>query len=453
MHDNQSTTSEPFLLRSGPVAVLVIIGVGLAGTAAHLGSSFALSATDIASPLLRSLLVAGVDTALLAGFTWVLLVRPFRSKLAATVAEHERQSTRMRADARVSDFDSSISRAMEMAEGEQGLLDVAREALAVVVPGHRAELLLADNSQSHLRRAVATGDEGAGCPVQSASACAAARLGRQLDFHDSRRLDACPHLKHRGDGPIAATCSPVAVMGQTIGVFPTVHAPGDGPDEVEHRELELISHHLGARLSLVRALASSQLQAATDQLTGLANRRTFEDAAAAMVREGREFVVALGDLDHFKEVNDTYGHDAGDRALRAAALALRSGVRDDDLAVRHGGEEFVVLLPDCPLGKGLDIADRLRDSVRAMTAGGATPAVTITFGVTHSSEASDLEGIMRLADVALFTAKDAGRNRVLASADMADRDMPAAAAKRAAKDRRLAAEREDAALQALDVAT
>jgi diguanylate cyclase (GGDEF)-like protein len=161
-------------------------------------------------------------------------------------------------------------------------------------------------------------------------------------------------------------------------------------------------------------------QSATDFLTGLANRRAFFDTAerelAGARRHGVPAVVMVLDLDHFKLLNDEHGHDSGDRALRAVADAVREQLRQDDLAARHGGEEFALLLRHCEREDGLRFAERLRAAIAqapVLLPGGRTVHVTASVGVAASSDhGHDLEALVAQADQAMYEAKHAGRNRV-----------------------------------------
>jgi diguanylate cyclase (GGDEF)-like protein len=150
-----------------------------------------------------------------------------------------------------------------------------------------------------------------------------------------------------------------------------------------------------------------------DMLTGLRNRRGFMDAIVPLLKEDRNSVVALIDLDHFKGINDRFGHDEGDRVLRAFGARLESGLRRSDLAARWGGEEFAVLLPDTDLDEAKEIVDRLRVTLNA-EGFGALPNGPVTFscGLAIARNYASLSGAMRKADTALYEAKRAGRDRV-----------------------------------------
>lgn len=151
-----------------------------------------------------------------------------------------------------------------------------------------------------------------------------------------------------------------------------------------------------------------------DVLTGLRNRRGFLDAVAPLLHRDRTSVVAMLDLDHFKAINDRFGHAAGDEVLHEFAHRLGGALRRSDLSARWGGEEFAVLLPDTGLDEARDIIDRLRTGLRAdpITAGSGH-ALTFSCGMAVARDYPTLVTAMRDADAALYGAKQAGRNRTM----------------------------------------
>jgi two-component system cell cycle response regulator len=164
--------------------------------------------------------------------------------------------------------------------------------------------------------------------------------------------------------------------------------------------------------------------AVTDQLTGLHNRRYMVgqlEALVARAKRGGEPVGALMiDIDHFKKINDNFGHDIGDEVLREFAVRLASNVRAVDLPCRFGGEEFVVIMPDTPLSAAERIAERIRLHVAGSpfrVAGKELLSVTISIGVAATlGEADTPEGLLKRADAAVYEAKALGRNKVIAKA-------------------------------------
>lgn len=158
--------------------------------------------------------------------------------------------------------------------------------------------------------------------------------------------------------------------------------------------------------------------ARTDPLTQLRNRRYAMEAAqleAARVQRGAgPLAVLLGDIDHFKVINDTHGHEVGDEALKAVAEVLRGGVREVDHVARWGGEEFLVLLPGTDAGEALAVAERLRAGVHAVSVPAAHGwSMGITLGVSVMVPGETFEQALQRADRALYQGKAAGRNRVV----------------------------------------
>ena len=166
--------------------------------------------------------------------------------------------------------------------------------------------------------------------------------------------------------------------------------------------------------NLRRADAMRQL-ATTDPLTGLANRRAFtEDVTGVLARSkrsGAPVTLILADLDHFKRINDTFGHDTGDRVLREVAQAMKTLCRQGDLSARWGGEEFVILLPDTPASGAVHFAERLRKQIATIDAAPGQP-VTLSQGLALHQAADCLDDLLRRADAALYRAKEQGRDRV-----------------------------------------
>ena len=156
--------------------------------------------------------------------------------------------------------------------------------------------------------------------------------------------------------------------------------------------------------------------ASTDTLTGLANRRGGREALEREVqrasRYGRPLSVIVFDLDHFKAVNDRYGHAAGDLVLRSVARAAARAVRDTDRVIRWGGEEFLVLCTETGQGEASRLAERLRRRIERVHLG-RRRVVTASFGVATFAAGEDAAALSERADKALYRAKNAGRNRVV----------------------------------------
>ena len=312
-------------------------------------------------------------------------------------------------------FESRLANALDMAEGESEVIDVIERSFASVLGDCPVELLLADNSHAHLLRMATSSPTGEppGCGVDSPDRCPAARRAQVQHFSDSDNLDACPKLRNRSQGRMSALCVPVSIMGRTVGVIHATGTPGAVMDDDTVEDLATLAKLAGARIGLLRVMAETQLQASTDSLTGLLNRRTFDDRVAALRRTTSLVTVAMADLDHFKALNDTYGHETGDRALRVFAQVTREAVRANDVICRHGGEEFAIAFPACTAQQAGEALDALRSRLSAATSVAGLPTFTVSFGVAEAVDREDLSSALARADAALLEAKTAGRDRVV----------------------------------------
>ena len=406
--------------------LLILFGAGLAAT--------------IGAPRLDGMaliLVVGVITLAVELPVIVLMSNRAMDRSALNLAESKVRERAMTEDAHRREFETRLGNALEMAANEWEVLSVAGRALKAIAGEDRVEILLADNSNAHLERALVSGSDpdGPACSVQSPGQCVAARRGQTQVFADSEAIDACPHLHGRDYGRCAAVCVPVSIMGRTTGV---VHWAGPTAERLEAskvNQLEVLANQTGARVGMIRVVSESQLQATTDHLTGLINRRAFEAKVRALQHDDVSFSLVMADLDHFKELNDTHGHDAGDRALRVFVSVLKSTLRPGDLACRYGGEEFVLALPNCDGFEATKICARIREALALAGLDGSVPTFTCSFGVAPPRPESSLQDLVAEADAALYEAKNSGRDRsvMLDIPRRAEAEVEAAA--RAAADR------------------
>jgi len=362
-----------------------------------------------------------------AALTWFVVSVPEFRKTMAFEAEQQETRTRLLDEAERRDFSSRLVRAMDHVDDEMAALNVVEKAMELVVGSEPAQLMLADSSRSHLKtRASSGGDHRSACQVPSPQGCAALREGRTLVFESSDELDACPHLADREGGACSAVCVPVNVMGNSIGVL---HSSGPelvraSPRAVEN--LETIARTAGGRISMLRVFAETQVQAATDPLTGLLNRRSIERELRLLMRAGSRFSVVIADLDHFKAINDTHGHETGDRALRLFSDVLRTSLRPDDAVCRYGGEEFLVLMPATSPDEAMWALGRVREDLVLRLTSAEVPAFTASFGVSEWMPGLTSEQSLGHADAALLKAKETGRNKIVIAGadDVVDAQIP-----------------------------
>lgn len=161
--------------------------------------------------------------------------------------------------------------------------------------------------------------------------------------------------------------------------------------------------------------------AVTDPLTGLYNRRyvlsRLRQALDTLERSGEPVSVALIDIDHFKRINDSWGHQAGDRVLKGFAERMGRELRAIDIAGRYGGEEFLIIFTDATASSALEAAERTRAAMArepfVLTSGAESFSVTLSAGVAEAAPGDDVEDVLARADSALYEAKASGRNQVI----------------------------------------
>lgn len=323
-------------------------------------------------------------------------------------------------------FESRLANALDMAEGEPEVIDVIERSFGRILPDAPVELLLADNSHAHLHRMAAVGPDGEPpcCSVDSPDRCPAARRAQIQAFSDSDDLDACPKLRNRPQGRLSALCVPVSIMGRTVGVIHATGEPEASVDDDRVDDLTTLAKLAGARLGLLRVMAETQLQASTDTLTGLLNRRSFSEEYAGIGHHLYPVAVAMADLDHFKTLNDTYGHETGDRALRLFARVLRDTLRTSDVVGRHGGEEFAIAFPDCSAVDATRALNSVRAHLDAAITVGGLPKFTVSFGITEAEPGEEFSAVLRRADGALMLAKQQGRDRIVLHESVGGDEVP-----------------------------
>jgi diguanylate cyclase (GGDEF)-like protein len=265
--------------------------------------------------------------------------------------------------------------------------------------------------------------------VFSPADCWALRLERVHVMDGSASEMRCPHIEEAAAE--GAVCAPLAAEGVSLGVL-HLQVRRIDPERQRATRLadgELLIRSLAEQLEL--ALANFRLretlreQSARDQLTGLFNRRYMEESLDRELMRARRQGYSLGllmmDLDHFKDLNDGFGHAAGDLVLRAVGDFLESSVRGDDVACRFGGEEFVVILPRASLDDTRRRAEALREGMKGLRlepSEPSLPSVTISIGVSCSSDHGETgKQLIYAADMALYRAKAGGRDQVIVATD------------------------------------
>jgi diguanylate cyclase (GGDEF)-like protein len=254
--------------------------------------------------------------------------------------------------------------------------------------------------------------------------CLSVRLARE--YHRGAGTNPLLTCEICGVAAGETTCVPSVVSGEVIGSVLIEH-----PEPLRPEQRDSVSDSVSQAapvLANLRNLAIAETRAATDALTGLPNQRTCQDNLKRMLaqasRTASPLSAVLLDLDHFKQINDRFGHGAGDDVLAAVGGALTAALRASDFAGRNGGEEFLILLPDTDSEGALISAERVRAAIETIEVPQVDRAITASLGVaTYPADALDSDTLVRMADRALYAAKRAGRNRValaMPSAEAAD---------------------------------
>jgi diguanylate cyclase (GGDEF)-like protein len=348
----------------------------------------------------------------------VLGVAGFFGVLGYFVIWRGRHASRLRRerDSRYAESQSEFIETMQVTGSQDEAQLVLGRHLERSLPGSQVTVLNRNNSENRLEAATAIDDDSALAAALTDAepqSCMAIRLGRAY----VRDSSATPLMECQVCGrlPGSGTCQPLVVGGEGIGSV-LVQSPAE-LDETDRRRVRDSVVQAAPVMANLRNLSLAQLRAATDALTGLPNKRSVRDTLNRMVAQTNRTLDPLSaivlDLDHFKEINDVYGHAKGDETLAAVGAVLREVVRGSDFAGRSGGEEFLVLLPATGPEGAEQAAEKIRAAISAINIRGVDRAITISAGVASLPvHASDGEGLLRIADRALYVAKARGRNRV-----------------------------------------
>ncbi len=265
--------------------------------------------------------------------------------------------------------------------------------------------------------------------------CGRAAATREIQY--ARCVDDRHETRFPGMAPHGHYNVPILAGEEVLGVI-VLYLPHGHPEHEGEMQfltsvadiLSLVIRQHRVRDQLHQAVEQLEILASTDVLTGLYNRRFFlarlREEWSAADRLELPLSLLLLDIDHFKRINDTWGHCAGDMVLRVTGHLLRASLRRYDVAARYGGEEFAVLLPRTPLHEAGEIARRLRDRLRnqRIDVGGETVRVTASFGVASRLPPEGEESFLARCDRALYAAKEAGRDRVVLAIEESGRAVP-----------------------------
>lgn len=301
---------------------------------------------------------------------------------------------------------------------------VIRGALPRLLRAAAGAFYVSRGPESALELQVSWGDL---TPAQSFSSedCWALRRSRPHSYEPERSSVACQHF---GSVTRACLCAPLVADGLAFAVLHVQSASAEPVSADVQRVVAALADQLSLVVGNLRLQETLRSGSERDPLTDLYNRRHLEISLhrelARAQRHGHPVSLVMLDVDHFKEFNDTHGHDAGDAVLCEVAQVLKRHSRAEDIACRYGGEEFLLVLPSCSLDDAYAKAEAIREAIaqrRVVMHGSALPRITASLGIaSYPLHGERMEELISCADAALYQAKASGRNRIIASSPPGD---------------------------------
>lgn len=341
-------------------------------------------------------------------------------QLNRSLAEQERRHAEVQ-------LIGQMARALESPNSLKETFETIAVYGAKLLPATAGAVYMFRNSRDLLLKESEWGDPVGMIDSMAPEDCWALRRGQLHRMSGPHDL-VCPHWREASHLPDGAMCVPLIAQGEVLGLICLERrhgAEGVDPMDATQQALALAaSEQIALTLSNVRLREVLRQQSVADPLTGLFNRRYMDETLrrelARAMRKNMPLSVMVLDVDHFKRVNDVFGHEGGDMVLRAVAQQLREVVRESDVACRLGGEEFLLILPECTkqaaAARAEDMAKHLRQ-LRLQYSGQQIGAVTASFGVaTYPDDGLDGPALIKAADRAMYQAKGAGRDRVMLAA-------------------------------------
>jgi diguanylate cyclase (GGDEF)-like protein/PAS domain S-box-containing protein len=348
--------------------------------------------------------------------------------------DNERLTAALFESERITREQSHLTKLTDLFQSCQDVEEACKvvEALSFGIFDSRPGVLCLTNSSRNLVASYASwGDCSSTKQVFEPSDCWGLRQGKPYVGEDTVASLRCSHVVELGPGYL---CVPLVAQGETYGVLyiedrPALSASSPKTIGNQKQELRHLATAVAERISL--AVANLRLrevlrhQSIQDPLTGLSNRRHLEESLNREVhraaRAQRVVSVAMLDIDHFKQFNDSFGHQAGDMLLREAAAVLKGRLRAGDLACRYGGEEFALILAEADADAACSCVAAIRESIKGLTVqfrGRSLGSVTVSAGIaTFPRHSNNSEDLIHMADVALYRAKKEGRDRVVVCAE------------------------------------
>ncbi|MDQ5985189.1 MAG: hypothetical protein CSYNP_00894 [Syntrophus sp. SKADARSKE-3] len=314
-------------------------------------------------------------------------------------------------------FLHQMGSALQACHNDEEAYTVIRHFGPLLFPKTRGVLYELDKTQAVLKSTAGWGKDIHIGQTFSTDMCCAFKTGRMHSAPQDTQKCSCP-VKENCDVPFI--CAPMSVTEEQRGIF---HLTMPESREYAEGTIELalvVTEYIALSLANLRLRERLRTQAIRDPLTGLFNRRYMEESLEQeFYRSDRKLhpvSIIMLDIDHFKMVNDQYGHDAGDALLKNIGNIVQNLVRKGDIACRFGGEEFIIILPETPLDVTVKRAEYFRSELKCdafLYDGRKIGPITVSMGVaTYPDHGRSVETIIRMADEALYRAKENGRDRV-----------------------------------------
>ncbi len=329
---------------------------------------------------------------------------------------------------------NEITGSLQCCRRKEEAYKVLERILPQIFPENSGALYVFKESRGFLEAVVAWGEPPPAVGVFEPEDCLSIRRGQMYVVSDGDAPLVCSHVPSPLAGPYL--CAPLTAHGEVLGILHLTAAAAPLMDDFQtdaegmpDSTLQLarnVAEHLSLALANLDLKQSLHQQAICDPLTGLFNRRyleaTLEREISRMRRQGSPLGVIMLDVDHFKNFNDTFGHEAGDILLKTLGNFIKSHVRQEDSPCRFGGEEFVLVLPATTQETLGERADELRRGVEELQAsfqGRPLGRVTVSLGLAEFPvHGTTWEDLLRAADAALYEAKERGRNCVVSASDI-----------------------------------
>lgn len=349
----------------------------------------------------------------------VLALGLFGAKLMNRAVSNEQQQLERRVEDRTTEI--SILQTFSGLLNACSTLEEAGEVMSNVIPkllpGTKGGVSIIKSSRNRLDHITSWGEDWPGSERFAPTECWSLRKGHQHFSNEHGLQTSCKHWKINPENE-QTLCIPLIAQGETIGVLHFI-LPLEKPRDDYQGLWNAIAEQSGLTLANIQLRDTLREQAIRDPLTGLYNRRymleALDQGQSRAERTKTEISVLMIDLDHFKRFNDNFGHEAGDHVLKAFAQVLKDSSRNEDISCRYGGEEFCVVCPDTNPQQALQIANRIRCGIskleltlNQLSLGKVTTSIGIAAFPRH---AENIDEVIKLADEALYMAKQKGRDR------------------------------------------